>query len=693
MPYPLEIGDRVFFCVKMWINRFSLKSFCNIMKEMVLQRRREMTREEFWGFLDKNTLFMKDKKFTCKITQNDKTALEEIEHSSFDKSCAILYNVGKQYNQVDEYPKEFIQAIYFVIFREMMKTMLLKNKKEDSEDFAEIEIHENIRLAVASKVYKAMGTGIVPSQQNSSNDNTKNYMKIQERLGIRPLHDFMWAYYKPVGFHSEGGRKFFDEFVSSIATGIEYPMIVDLSAENSVLESLFFTKTEVMLCKDSDASLFYNTVKHHHEKFVDCLKKEVESLYKKRIIIESSRVRYEFKVEELTVGNKKVSENNELRKAVYDKIQLHRDKTFKGELESKRQKCVDWDIAEERHAMLKSFKTCEDVVNNNMDKKLYFSYPLKLEDEQSSIQVKRAVKYFLSHYKFYKIGMRELTEEEKKKLTETEKEDLNREKGKILKFHKDVACKHNNKILDEMKGIVSNLSKRLKNVHIVFDKPARFLRSLGQGNQYVIQPYDMCSKSKKNNVKLVKLPLEHYERMSDKKRRKKEEKLNEDKNLSGYADKRRKMGIIFYDATIYKDIEDLVSVTSYLSKNECDWFVVSDKENKLFETVMDSEKSYYKLYLQHISYFTDIKALEELFYSVFGRVLYTNIPVSKNDIEVERLILENQGFNTVCNRDEDYWFLKSHQEDKDIVKEDYRFHRDSLLDKLVVIEKIEPRNQ
>lgn len=448
-----------------------------------------------------------------------------------------------------------------------------------------------------------------------------------------------------------------------------------------------------MLCKDSDASLFYNTVKHHHEKFVDCLKKEVESLYKKRIIIESSRVRYEFKVEELTVGNKKVSENNELRKAVYDKIQLHRDKTFKGELESKRQKCVDWDIAEERHAMLKSFKTCEDVVNNNMDKKLYFSYPLKLEDEQSSIQVKRAVKYFLSHYKFYKIGMRELTEEEKKKLTETEKEDLNREKGKILKFHKDVACKHNNKILDEMKGIVSNLSKRLKNVHIVFDKPARFLRSLGQGNQYVIQPYDMCSKSKKNNVKLVKLPLEHYERMSDKKRRKKEEKLNEDKNLSGYADKRRKMGIIFYDATIYKDIEDLVSVTSYLSKNECDWFVVSDKENKLFETVMDSEKSYYKLYLQHISYFTDIKALEELFYSVFGRVLYTNIPVSKNDIEVERLILENQGFNTVCNRDEDYWFLKSHQEDKDIVKEDYRFHRDSLLDKLVVIEKIEPRNQ
>ena len=319
-----------------------------------------MTPEEFWKFVEKYTIFYGKRKYTGEISATNKDLLYKIESMNFDDSCMALHQVAKEYSQIDQYPKELTQVIYFVIMREITKRVFNEEgkKKYLGKDG---KIHRSFnRMGISKEVFMALKTGVMPSMQKEYEEEQKkikakkpNYMKQQERMGIEPYHDFFWAYFGDVGFKSRNNRGVFDSIVRVILKQQMYPVIIDLSGECTILENLAFAKDEIIFCRDVNACILYNTLKTNYTKFHKALKERIKAWS--------------------NVGNKENSVKEDIE-------------NFK--------KALNEEINREKEKLPREQKK---LYNNAMDEygQVLCTYPYEQEESNDKAMTELAVKYFL----------------------------------------------------------------------------------------------------------------------------------------------------------------------------------------------------------------------------------------------------------------------------------------------------------
>lgn len=312
-----------------------------------------MTPEEFWKNLDATVPFW-GRKYKGIINPVDKELLFEIKDMSYDDACMTLYQVV---SQIDQYPKELVQAIYFVIMRQLRKTVYSEEGKK--KYFGKDEkIHKSIRLGISKEVFMTLRTGVMPSKQKDYEGEKENYLRHQERMGIKPYRDFFWENYGEVGFRSRNNRGILDVLIRRILEVNDYPAIIDLSGDCTILETLYFAREEFIFCRDSNACILYNTLKTDYQKFRKALKDELKSW-------------------------DKYSEYEELIKHI---------KEYENELKKEAKK-------------KKSSSDYNDIrdFNRKNYKYIFTTYPYEKEEEDSENRTKIAVKYFL--WKLYEDGV------------------------------------------------------------------------------------------------------------------------------------------------------------------------------------------------------------------------------------------------------------------------------------------------
>ena len=313
-----------------------------------------MTPEEFWENLDAIVPFW-GREYKEIIKPVDKELLFEIKDMSYDDACIALHQVIKQYSQIDQYPKELVQAIYFVIMKQLMKTVYSEEGKK--KYFGKDEkVHKSIRLGISKEVFMTLRTGVMPSKQKEYEGKKENYLRHQERMGIKPYRDFFWENYGEVGFRSRNNRGILDVFIRMILKGNDYPIIIDLSGDCTILETLYFTREEFIFCRDSNACILYNTLKADYQKFCEVLKNELKSWDK------------------------------------YDKYEelIKHVKTFEADLKKERKK---------KKEISSDYNEIRDLNRENY-KYIFMTYPYKKEENDSTNRTEIAVKYFL--WKLYK---------------------------------------------------------------------------------------------------------------------------------------------------------------------------------------------------------------------------------------------------------------------------------------------------
>lgn len=307
-----------------------------------------MTPEEFWKRLDDIIPFW-EKEYKGIINPADKDLLFEIKDMSYDDSCMALYQVAKQYSQIDQYPKELVQAIYCVIMKQLM-TMVYSEEGKKKYFGKDGKVHKSMRLGISKEVFMTIRTGVIPSKQKDYKGKKENYLRHQERMGIKPYRDFFWENYEEVGFRSRNNRGILDVLIRRILEVNDYPAIIDLSGDCTILETLYFAREEFIFCRDSNACILYNTLKTDYQKFRKLLRDELKSW-------------------------DKCIEYEDLIKHV---------KTFEGDLKKETKKK---EISSDYNEKLDSSK--EEY------KYIFSTYPYKKEEKKSINRTKIAVKYFL----------------------------------------------------------------------------------------------------------------------------------------------------------------------------------------------------------------------------------------------------------------------------------------------------------
>lgn len=307
-----------------------------------------MTPEEFWKRLDDIIPFW-EKEYKGIINPADKDLLFEIKDMSYDDSCMALYQVAKQYSQIDQYPKELVQAIYSVIMKQLM-TMIYSEEGKKKYLGKDGKVHKSMRLGISKEVFMTIRTGVIPSKQKDYKGKKENYLRHQERMGIKPYRDFFWENYEEVGFRSRNNRGILDVLIRRILKVKDYPTIIDLSGECTILETLYFAKEEFIFCRDSNACILYNTLKTNYKKFCKALKAELESW------------------------------------AEFDRQEaINHVKSFRAELEKE---------ATKKKEISKDYNEIRDLASGNY-RYVFTTYPYEKESTVDNNKTKIAVKYFL----------------------------------------------------------------------------------------------------------------------------------------------------------------------------------------------------------------------------------------------------------------------------------------------------------
>lgn len=307
-----------------------------------------MTPEEFWKSLDATVPF-RGKEYKGIINPVDKDLLFEIKDMSYDDSCMALYQVAKQYSQIDQYPKELVQAIYFVIMKQLM-TMVYSEEGKKKYFGKDGKVHKSMRLGISKEVFMTIRTGVIPSKQKDYKGKKENYLRHQERMGIKPYRDFFWKNYEEVGFRSRNNRGILDVLIRRILEVNDYPAIIDLSGDCTILEALYFAREEFIFCRDSNACILYNTLKTDYQKFRKLLRDELKSW-------------------------DKCIEYEDLIKHV---------KTFEGDLKKEtKKKAFSQKYGDERDSNRVNYRY------------IFMTYPCEREKKESINRTKIAVKYFL----------------------------------------------------------------------------------------------------------------------------------------------------------------------------------------------------------------------------------------------------------------------------------------------------------
>lgn len=507
-----------------------------------------MTPEIFFKNLDLTAIVRKstEKERTAKLEDGDAEKLCSIVEMEMSESCFVLNEVYEKYKALGYYPKELLQAVYFVIYRECRKLYV---KEKEAYQTAPDENYKILgknglvqgekRTGITTEVFKRVVGG-------SS--------KIQEKWGMSPFDDFMSNIYDPVDMFSLNMRgDLFRRIIVRVLQERFCSMLIDLSGDVTLFEDIYPQKREIMLVSDSNIGDFYYAIKNEFSEFCKTL-----DIYMEDDVIEQDAMLDALK-----------------ETAKYTKTDLY-------------------DMLPE-----KVLKDLEYEASFDDGKKDYiFSYPYQHEKDM----VVRAVQYFL---------------------TVVDTKELND--------------------IENTKKKLKALGERLRKTTVVCGTMNSLLEGIAQ-KEISLLDFEDTIKGKISDTDIKKairvLKEGHFEEL---------EKM---KNVSP----RRKKGLLFYDYTVKRSTQDMVSFANFVNTHDCFWMTVCDKEDILVRELFKGEGRYsYELNTDGVfkNFFFSNAYQNEV--SV-KKVLITNI-LAGTKIENEIADREDDDKNKVIVKDERVIFI------------------------------------
>lgn len=443
-----------------------------------------MTPEVFFKNLDLTAIVRKstEKEKPVKLEEGDAEKLCSIVEMDTPESCLVLHEVYEKYKALGYYPKELLQAVYFVIYRDCRKLYVKEKeayKTAPDENYKILGknglVQGEKRVGITTEVFKRVIGG-------SS--------KIQEKWGMSPFDDFMSNIYDPVDMFSLKMRgDLFRRIIVRVLQERFCSMLIDLSGDVTLFEDIYPQKREIMLVSNSNIGDFYYVIKNEFNEFCKtldlCMKDEV---IEQDAMLESLKETAKYTKDDL-----------------YDMLPEN----------------VRLDLE------------CEE--SSEEDKKDYiFSYPYQYEGDM----VVRAVQYFLTV-----VDIKELND------------------------------------IDTTKKKLKALGERLSKTTVVCGTINSLLEGITK-KEISLLDFEDTIKGKISDTDIEKsirvLKEGHFEEL---------EKM---KNVSP----RRKKGLLFYDYTVRRNIQDLVSFANFVNTHDCFWMTVCNKDDILVRELFKGEGRY-----------------------------------------------------------------------------------------------------
>lgn len=443
-----------------------------------------MTPEVFFKNLDLTAIVRKstEKEKPVKLEEGDAEKLCSIVEMDTPESCLVLHEVYEKYKALGYYPKELLQAVYFVIYRDCRKLYVKEKeayKTAPDENYKILGknglVQGEKRAGITTEVFKRVIGG-------SS--------KIQEKWGMSPFDDFMSNIYDPVDMFSLKMRgDLFRRIIVRVLQERFCSMLIDLSGDVTLFEDIYPQKREIMLVSNSNIGDFYYVIKNEFNEFCKtldlCMKDEV---IEQDAMLESLKETAKYTKDDL-----------------YDMLPEN----------------VRLDLE------------CEE--SSEEDKKDYiFSYPYQYEGDM----VVRAVQYFLTV-----VDIKELND------------------------------------IDTTKKKLKALGERLSKTTVVCGTINSLLEGITK-KEISLLDFEDTIKGKISDTDIEKsirvLKEGHFEEL---------EKM---KNVSP----RRKKGLLFYDYTVRRNIQDLVSFANFVNTHDCFWMTVCNKDDILVRELFKGEGRY-----------------------------------------------------------------------------------------------------
>lgn len=443
-----------------------------------------MTPEEFFKNLDLTAIVRKstEKEKPVKLEEGDAEKLCSIVEMDTPESCLVLHEVYEKYKALGYYPKELLQAVYFVIYRDCRKLYVKEKeayKTAPDENYKILGknglVQGEKRAGITTEVFKRVIGG------NS---------QIQEKWGMSPFDDFMSNIYDPVDMFSLKMRgDLFRRIIVRVLQERFCSMLIDLSGDITLFEDIYPQKREIMLVSNSNIGDFYYVIKNEFNEFCKTL-----DLYMKDEVIEQDAMLESLKAT-----------------AKYTKADLY-------------------DMLPEN---VRLDLECEE--SSEEDKKDYiFSYPYQYEGDM----VVRAVQYFLTV-----VDIKELND------------------------------------IDTTKKKLKALGERLSRTTVVCGTMNSLLEGITK-KEISLLDFEDTIKGKILDTDIEKsirvLKEGHFEEL---------EKMKK-------VSPRRKKGLLFYDYTVRRNIQDLVSFANFVNTHDCFWMTVCNKDDILVRELFKGEGRY-----------------------------------------------------------------------------------------------------
>lgn len=450
-----------------------------------------MTPEEFLYFLNKATIVRKstENERPVKLEEGDAEKIASIEGLGTAESCIILHELYEKYKVLGYYPKELLQAVYYVIYRDCIK--LYKEEKKAYEE------EKEACKATSDKNYKLLNEdGMIRDEKRPGNtlevfkrvvgDNSK----MQEKWGMSPFDDFMLSVYNPVDMFSlKRHGDLFRRIIVRVLQERFRSMFIDLSGDITLFEDIYPQKREMMLVSNSNIGDFYYIIKNEFGEFCKGLDTYMSLEKKEKDALIKNLIKDLEKSEKYT------------KKDLYEMLPTGVSKDLEYE---------------------------ED------DKKNYvFSYPYQYDKDR----VIRAVGYFLS-----------------------------------------IADKKDLEDIETTKKKLKELGKRLSKTMIVCGTANSLLESIKEKEINILNFENVVKgKIKDTNIEesLQVWKEGHFEDLEMKK-----------------ASPRRKKGFLFYDYTVRRNTQDMVSFLNFVNTHESFWMVVFDKEDRMVRELFRGKGRY-----------------------------------------------------------------------------------------------------
>ena len=198
-----------------------------------------MTPEEFFRMLDKSAIVKKstETEKPTKLEDGDAEKLCSIVGMNTENACCVLNEVYENYKGLEVYPKELLQAVYFVIYRDCRKLYVKEKEAYKTAPDGKYKLlgknglmQGEKRIGITTDVFKRV---------------TGGSSTIQEKWGMSPYDDFMSNIYDPVDMFSLKMRgDLFRRIIVRVLQEKFCSMLIDLSGDVTLFEDIYPQKRD-----------------------------------------------------------------------------------------------------------------------------------------------------------------------------------------------------------------------------------------------------------------------------------------------------------------------------------------------------------------------------------------------------------------------------------------------------------------